>query len=112
EASFGPEIRFASEAGSDELALHPVEIYRVPGSEVFSLVEATAADDAVVVSGDASAPLEMAAAGLPSRPAILAQDLTADVPVPDAWVVTDRNQRRFTSFGRVFANRGPVLTPT
>lgn len=107
--SFGPDLVFDSDPLRPSLGLGQVEVYRVPGFEPGDIVTSYPTATAAVVSGDASAPLRLAQYGLDDRALILAADVD-DGALPDEWIVTDTNRRRFTSFGLNRANGSHVLT--
>jgi arabinofuranan 3-O-arabinosyltransferase len=95
------------------LRLRPVEIYRVepPVSEVRTYPT----DDPLIVSGSSESLLPLAGAGtLDGRAVVLAKDPhTGDAAssVNATWVITDGNQRREVSFGKIEDNVSYLLSP-
>jgi arabinofuranan 3-O-arabinosyltransferase len=120
-AAFGPYLPKSQVAQGDlpvydspsYLRLRPVEIYKVelPVAEV----QTFPVTNPLVVSGSTGSLLPLAGAGvLAGRAAVLAKDPhSADAASsPNAtWVITDGNQRRADSFGRIQDNLSYLLGP-
>jgi arabinofuranan 3-O-arabinosyltransferase len=120
-AAFGPYLpRTQVEQGDlpvydrpSYLRLRPVEIYQVepPVSEV----QTFPLSNPLVVSGSSDSLLPLAGAGvLAGRAVVLAKDphkAGAASSINATWVITDGNQRRATSFGRIDDNISYLLGP-
>jgi arabinofuranan 3-O-arabinosyltransferase len=118
-ASFGPilpasQVEYGSLPVYDSATdghLRPVEIFRVDAPT--SIVSTYPTTNPVVVSGNVSSLLPLAAAGVVNgRAAVLAGDAKAKgvAAAPKAtWAITDGNQRRNLSFGGIRNNQSYVL---
>jgi arabinofuranan 3-O-arabinosyltransferase len=118
-ASFGPYLPMSQVAqgqlpvydSPSSLHLRPVEIYEVQPS--VSEVQSFPADNPLVISGDSGSLLPLSGAGVSDgRAAVLADDPHKADAVSRSqatWVITDGNQRRAVSFGRVDNNLSYLL---
>jgi arabinofuranan 3-O-arabinosyltransferase len=121
-AAFGPYLPSSQVAQGDlpvynspsYLHLRPVEIYKVepPVSEV----QTFPTTNPLIVSGSTGSLLPLAGAGvLARRAAVLAKDphaAGAASSVNATWVITDGNQRRAVSFGKIDDNLSYLLGPS
>ena len=109
-ASFGPAAPASTEVGLSNLLVHPIDIYEVPDTASMQPVSTTTVADSALVSGDAGTPLDLVGTPLEDRSVLLAADYRDGDPLPPTWLVTDGNQRTFTSFGLNRLNRSYVLS--
>ncbi len=106
-ASFGPVYQVT---GLTNLLVHPIEMFQVPDAASMSPVSTTPVAASAVVSGDAATPLDLAGSALGDRSVVMAADHREGDPLPPTWLVTDGNQRTFTTFGSNRTNRSYPLT--
>ena len=111
QESFGPAVPGATDPLTPDLELSQIEVYSVPAFTSDGLARSFPTSTAAVVTGDSGSALRLEQYGLADRALITAQDADP-ADLPDEWIITDSNRRRYVSFGLNRANGSYVLTPT